>query len=90
MCILSQLKKEKLRTSWSCHKDSKLPMQETPVGSLVAELRFHKPQDTDKNLHKEKKKKKTYTWVVSENCAMDSRSFSQLSNKFLGPICHLL
>lgn len=86
MCILSQLK-EKLRTSWSCHKDSKLPM-ETPVGSLVAELRFHKPQDTDKNLHKEKKK--TYTWVVSENCAMDSRSFSQLSNKFLGPICHLL
>lgn len=57
MCILSQLKKEKLRTSWSCHKDSKLPMQETPVGSLVAELRFHKPQDTDKNLHKEKKKK---------------------------------
>ena len=55
MCILSQLKKKSSGVPWSCHKDSKLPMQETLVGSLVAELRFHKPQDTDKNLNKKNK-----------------------------------
>ena len=58
----------------------KIPMQETPVGSLVGELRFRKLQDTDKNENKKKGKKqkqkqKPYTWVVSENCAIDSRSF---------------
>lgn len=36
----------------------KIPMQETPVGSLVGELRFRKLQDTDKNKNKKKGKTK--------------------------------